>query len=200
MDCDTLFFSVCHTLTQFALLLLTLAMHNLYLGTGKHAFKVWVSQGLLSNNEIDRRARLFKIPPGVGRLPTNISSNYGGFKADQWHAWINIYSPVVLKGILPNEHLHCWLIFVRASCILSERIIKKSDIVTADLLLLRYCRVFEELYGKDSCTMNLHLHLHIKESVLDFGPSHAFWCFPFERIMVSLAHILQITRLLKYNL
>ena len=138
-------------------------MHNLYLGTGKHAFKVWVSQGLLSNDdlsEIDRRARLFKTPLGVGRLPTNISSNYGGFKADQWRTWINVYSPVVLKGLLPNEHLHCWLLFVRASCILSERIIK-SDVVTADLLLVRYCRLFEELYGKDSCTMNLHLHLHL---------------------------------------
>ena len=29
--------------------------------------------------------------------------------------------------------------------------------------------------------MNLHLHLHLKDIMLDFGPSHAFWCFPFER-------------------
>ena len=29
--------------------------------------------------------------------------------------------------------------------------------------------------------MNLHLHLHLKDTILDFGPSRAFWCFPFER-------------------
>lgn len=159
-------------------------MHNLYLGTGKHAFKVWVSQNILSNEnlvEIDRKARNFQVPVGVGRLPMNISSNYGGFKADQWKTWITVYSPIVLKGILPNNHLQCWLLFVRACTILGQRIIKISDISTADLLLLNYCKLFEDLYGKDNCTMNLHLHLHIKGTMLDFGPSHAFWCFPFER-------------------
>ena len=29
--------------------------------------------------------------------------------------------------------------------------------------------------------MNLHLPNHIKDTVVDYGPSHAFWCFPFER-------------------
>ena len=27
----------------------------------------------------------------------------------------------------------------------------------------------------------MHLHLHIKEWVLNYGPVYAFWCFPFER-------------------
>ena len=92
-------------------------MHNLYLGTGKHAFKVWVNLNILSSEnlaEIYRKARLFQVPAGVGRLPINISSDYGGFKADQRRAWITVYSPALLKGILPNDHLQCWLIFVRA--------------------------------------------------------------------------------------
>ena len=158
-------------------------MHNLCLGTGKHAFKVWVNLNVLSSEnlaEIDRKARLFQVPAGVGRLPINISSNYGGFKADQWRTWITVYSPVLLKGILPNDHLQYWLIFVRACNILSQRIIKINDLTTADLLLLNYCKKIEDLYGRDHCTMNIHLHLHIKEIMLDFGPSHAFWCFPFE--------------------
>ena len=88
-------------------------MHNLYLGTGKRAFKVWISQNILSNEnlvEIDRKARCFQVPTGVGRLPSNISSNYGGFKADQWKTWITVYSPILLKDILPNDHLQCWLL------------------------------------------------------------------------------------------
>ena len=27
----------------------------------------------------------------------------------------------------------------------------------------------------------MHLHLHWKESLLDYGPVFAFWCFPLER-------------------
>lgn len=115
----------------------------------------------------------------MGRLPTNIKSNYGGFKVDQWRTWICVYSPIVLKGILPNEHLRCWMIFIRACSILGQRILSKADLNTANLLLSNYCQQFQQLYGEESCSMNLHLHL--KGTYLDFGPSHAFWCFPFER-------------------
>lgn len=44
-----------------------------------------------------------------------------------------------------------------------------------------YCRKFQELYGNLSCTFNLHLHGHLKQTFKDFGPPHASWCFAFER-------------------
>lgn len=159
-------------------------MHNLFLGTGKHMFKVWLKEGILSMaglEELDRRANTFQVPHSTGRLPVNIASNYGGFKAAQWQVWITVYSPVILKGLIPDNHLRCWLLFVRACTILSQRIVRKDDVVTADLLLLNFCRQFEQLYGSEHCTPNLHLHLHLKDCLLDHGPSHAFWCFSFER-------------------
>ena len=159
-------------------------MHNLYLGTGKHLFKLWIDLDLLGKDQltvIEDRCRLFTLPNSVGRLPTNISSNYGGFKASQWRSWITVYSPIVLKGILPDEHLRCWLLYVRVCCILGKRILTASDINTADLLLLAFCKKFEQLYGKEHCTPNMHLHLHIKNCLLDYGPAHSFWCFSFER-------------------
>ena len=27
----------------------------------------------------------------------------------------------------------------------------------------------------------MHLHLHLKQTYLDFGPPHATWCYAFER-------------------
>ena len=56
-----------------------------------------------------------------------------------------------------------------------------SDINTADSLLLTFCKKVSELYGSDCCTPNMHLHLHLKETLQDFGPAHATWCFSFER-------------------
>ena len=53
--------------------------------------------------------------------------------------------------------------------------------MTADLLLLTFCKKFKQLYGGENCTPNLHLHLHLKDCLLDYGPSYAFWCFSFER-------------------
>jgi hypothetical protein len=37
------------------------------------------------------------------------------------------------------------------------------------------------LYGKEHATPNIHMHLHLKDSILNYGPVYAFWCFPFER-------------------
>ncbi len=42
-------------------------MHNLFLGTGKHSFKVWLDQGLLSKQhlaEIESKIKAFYIPTG----------------------------------------------------------------------------------------------------------------------------------------
>lgn len=92
-----------------------------------------------------------------------------------------LYSAVVLKGLLPDLHYQCWHLFVRACSILSERTLKKCDLVTADLLLLNFCKQFQQLYGNESCTPNMHLHLHLKSCLLDYGPSHTFRCYSFEQ-------------------
>ena len=62
-------------------------MHNLFLGTGKRIFKLWLSLGLLSMkdlDEIEQRIASFTVPASVGKLPTNIASNHGGYTANQW--------------------------------------------------------------------------------------------------------------------
>ena len=46
---------------------------------------------------------------------------------------------------------------------------------------MEFCKAFEELYGKDLVTPNMHLHGHLNECLLDYGPLHAFSCFSFER-------------------
>lgn len=159
-------------------------MHNLLLGTGKHMFSLWVDRDILTKKmltELEHRISAFRVPAEVGRLPCRIGSLYGSFTAAQWRNWITIYSPVVLKGILPDNQLRCWLLFVRACCIVCSRVITVVDINSADLFLLQFCKQVEEIYGWEACTTNMHLHLHLKQCFEDFGPAHSFWCFSFER-------------------
>ena len=159
-------------------------MHNLFLGTAKHTFTIWIETGLLTKDKlslINDTISHFVVPNNIGRVPSNIASNYLSFKAAHWSTWTTIYSPVALKNILPDEHYKCWLLFVRAVSIISQRIITESDIQTADSLLVMFCKKVTDLYGTHYCTPNMHMHLHIKETLLDFGPAHATWCFSFER-------------------
>ena len=158
-------------------------MHNIMLGTANHMFCTWVGLGLLTESNLSKLDILiskFIVPRNVGRLPTHIKSNYLSFKASQWSSWTIIYSPILLKDILPHAHYKCWLLFVRATTILCQRMLTYADVDTADKLLENFCKSVETIYECNRCTPNMHLHLHIKRTLLDFGSAHATWCFSFE--------------------
>ena len=134
-----------------------------------------------SIDEMESRIALFNVPARVGRVPSRIGSRHGGFTAKQWKNRILIYSVVALKGLIPSSHMGCWLLFVHACKLICKPILKKEDIIAADQFFLHFCQKFETLYGKDLCSPNMHLHLHLKQCLLDYGPPHGFWCFAFER-------------------
>jgi len=164
-------------------------MHNLYLGLSKHAMQIWIDKGILSRREfavIEERISSMVMPRDVGRMPTKVLSAFSGFTADQWRNWTTIYSPIALKNILPPNHLRCWLLFVRACNILSTRIISVESINEADTFLIEYCKQFCDLYGAEACTPNMHLSLHLKDCLLDYGPAHSFWCYSYERMNGTL--------------
>ena len=72
------------------------------------------------------------------------------------------------------------MLFVKACWLLCRRSITFSEL--NDGALLEFCKMFVQIYGPNYCTMNMHLHGHIKECIDDFGPVYSFWCFSFERL------------------
>lgn len=80
------------------------------------------------------------------------------------------------------QHYDCWLLFVKAAYLLCQRSITLQEVNQADEYLMEFCDTFENLYGKHHLNINLHLHGHLKDCVLDFGPVYAFWLFGFERL------------------
>ena len=146
-------------------------------------FSLWLEQSKLSQQDIEciqKQCEKFLIPYDVGRLPLKIGSNFAGFTADQWRTWTTVLSAVVLKGILPERDYTCWILFVNACRLLCSRIITKSNVRTAHDYLTLFCKKVETIYGKSACTPNMHLHLHLAECLLDFGPVHTIWCYSFE--------------------
>ena len=159
-------------------------MHNLFLGTAKHVFKLWTKKNLLTKKDLkvlEEHIHSFDVGTGFGCLPHRMVSNYGGYTASQWKNWTLVYSMYCLQGLLPVSHLRCWQTFVLACQYLSSPVASKVDILKADMLFVKFGERFERLYGKKSVTPNMHLHCHLKECIADSGPVHAFWCFSFER-------------------
>ena len=94
--------------------------------------------------------------------------------------WTILYSPV-LRDLLPTEDNHLRCTFSRACSLICRPYVHERDVYEADETLLRFCSGFEKRYGREACTLNLHMHCHLKECILDIGPLFSFWCFPFER-------------------
>ncbi|VDI02384.1 Hypothetical predicted protein, partial [Mytilus galloprovincialis] len=159
-------------------------MHNLFLGTAKHMISVWKTKKLLCDDDfrtIQERLEPFQCPSDVGRLPKKFSSSFGSFNADQYKNWTLLFSIYALYDLLPSEHLDCWRKFVLACRRLCSIFITVNNAKVADRLLLEFCKKFEQLYGQDFVTPNMHLHGHLYDCILDFGPVYSFWLFSFER-------------------
>ena len=178
-------------------------MHNLFQGTAKSMFKLWLAKGLLTKKklkEIEMSIGKLDMGTGFGRLPKRIASNYGGYTASQWKNWTTVYSLYALKGVLPERHLQCWHTFVLACRYLSTPLISDTDLKKADLLFLKFAREFESLYKKKAVTINIHLHCHLKECVDDYGPVYSFWCFAFERFNGILGSTITNNRTIEVQL
>jgi hypothetical protein len=168
-------------------------MHNLFLGTAKFVFKLWMEAGFLTRQDlrkVEKRLEEMDVPPHLGRLPKKISANYGTYTAEQWKNWTLYYSLFALKDIINDRHLKCWQTFTLACRYMCKPILYQTDIIKGDGLLLKFCKEFQSLYGCKAITPNMHLHCHLKEVVTDYGPIHSFWCFSFERYNGILGSII----------
>ena len=159
-------------------------MHNLFLGTSKHLMTIWKDSEILTKTDfqaIQQKIEKINVPLDIGRIPYKIESGMSSLTADQWKTWTCLYSLYVLQGVLPEEHLNLWWLFVQACILICQPVLTQAAIDKADQYLLEFCQKVENMYGTQACTINLHLHCHIAECLRDYGPVHSTWCFSFER-------------------
>ncbi|OAD79047.1 hypothetical protein PHYBLDRAFT_164129 [Phycomyces blakesleeanus NRRL 1555(-)] len=167
-------------------------MHNLFLGTAKRMISVWKDLRYLPTAVLIRMQRLadgILVPPGYAILSTKIESGFPYMKADEWQSWCLIYSLVVLKDALPEDDYKNWTLFVKACRKLTGPSVTYSEIDSAYQLLREFGKECETLYGESSITPNMHLHMHLRESMLNFGPVYAFWLYSFKRYNGKLKNI-----------
>ena len=161
-------------------------MHNLLLGTSKRMMEVWKELKLVDVKHyplIHNHLTTF-VTNDIGQLPSKskILSGFSGLTAEEWKNWTMFFSLFSLKEVLPLEHYQCWHLFVKACYLLCRRTITRTELDQAHAHLMSFYSEVVVLYGKDHCTMNLHLHGHLKECIEDYGPVYSFWLFAFERL------------------
>ena len=84
---------------------------------------LWLETGVLSSNQlllIDERKRKLKLPSDIGRILHNISKAYKSMKADEWKYWTLVYWMFSFQGVMAQNHLNIWGLFVNVCHILSR--------------------------------------------------------------------------------
>ena len=146
-------------------------MHNLFLGRTKHVFETWTDTKLLPPSKLEllqERLDRLQATSDLGRLPGKVESGFGGWTAAQWKNFTIYYSLYAIDTVLPAEHVKCWQHFVKACRYFCQPCITNTDLNIADRKLVDFLKCFLRLYRKEHLTINMHLHLHIKEVVLNF--------------------------------
>ena len=159
-------------------------MHALFLGIAKHTMKIWRDTNIITLDDLSvmqEKVDNMTPPPKVGRIPRKIQSGFTAFTADEWKNWILLYSPYVLHDLIPERDYKCWCYFVEACQLICQPMITKEQALHAHGLIVKFCATYEEIYGREMCTPNMHMVCHLKDILLDYGPVHGYWCFSFER-------------------
>ncbi|KAI9003059.1 hypothetical protein CLU79DRAFT_685875, partial [Phycomyces nitens] len=96
-------------------------------------------------------------------------------------SWVLIYSPALLKTVLPAAKFQNWISFVNACHLLTKPTITFDKLDEAHSHLEKFGEACEQQYPHTILTCNMHLHLHLRDTVCDFGPVYGYWLFGFER-------------------
>lgn len=148
---------------------------NLWFNTKNHKKPFY----LKSLMEIDNVLMKIKYPSEFPRSQRSLEY-FHIFKANElrnlvFYALIYVLKPKMSQKYF--DHLVLFILFIRT---LTKNMISDHDIKLSEFYIQKFVQDFEELYGIDNMTYNLHSHLHLPRQCLNFGPLNKLSSFAFE--------------------
>ncbi|XP_056462598.1 uncharacterized protein LOC130402460 [Gadus chalcogrammus] len=162
-------------------------MHSALLGVMRLLMALWFSPEFSCkpfsiskhSKEIDKRLKDLS-PPSLTRYPRSVLSHRMFFKASEYRDILLFYGPVVFRGILATAYYNHFLLLSEAIFILLMESISVEMVDHAEKLLWNFCSQMCDLYGERYLTANVHLLVHLADSVRALGPLWTHSCFHFE--------------------
>ena len=163
-------------------------MHCVLLGVMRLLLSLWISSE--HHNEhyyigrqvklIDSRLETINPPSIITRKPRKLSIHFKYYKASEYRAFLLYYSLPVLSGILPSQYWNHYSLLVVSIHTLLQQSISDRQLNQCQYLINTFCQQFEVLYSQRYMSANVHLLLHLPNTVRQLGPLWVFSCFYFE--------------------
>lgn len=123
-------------------------------------------KSIQSNTTVVRELRLFK--------------DLKYWKASEFKSWLLFYCIPCLTGILKDKYVKHLAMLSKATFLLLQKSVTLDDLEEAHRLFILYSFYFQEYFGEDNLTYNVHLLRHIFKGIFNFGPMWGHNSFPFE--------------------
>lgn len=134
-------------------------------------------------------SRILNIKPtlDIPRKPGSLYSR-ADYKANELRTILLYYMVHCIDDKLQKKYVDHFQLFSSSIYVLLQEKIPKIDMVEVEKKLNQFADKFEDLYGKHTVTMNLHLLRHIGSAVMNLGPLWAQSAFSFETNNGVLVH------------
>jgi hypothetical protein len=123
--------------------------------------------------DIDRELLQMQPPSNVTRSPRSLRTR-AFWKASEWRSFLLFYSPVVLKDVLPPLFYQHLILLSIVLFKLQQESISQLELFYVSGYVEHFVSSFELLYGVEQMSYNIHILLHLVESVRNWGP---LWCY-----------------------
>lgn len=160
-------------------------MHLVCLGVVKTLLSFWTGNFGLGNSiiqRINKRINKFKeyTPSDFVRKPESFTF-LSSWKATQYRQFLLYVGFAAIVNIVPDNILQLFLNLCVAIRIYCSNLHHLYDL--AHIQIINFLEGYENIYGEEYLSHNLHNLIHLREDVELHGPLDNFSCFMFENFM-----------------
>jgi hypothetical protein len=143
---------------------------------------------------IEKRLLDIKPPGFVERLPRSIFLHLKYLKISELKNLLFNYLLPILHDLMSPLYFHHFKRVVLGMYLLNQSSVSPEDIFLASVSLQEFVLQFEDLYGVEHMSCNIHQLLHLHITVQNLGPLWTISCAPFESMNGTLKRFVHGTR------
>ncbi|KAE8751753.1 hypothetical protein FOCC_FOCC001602 [Frankliniella occidentalis] len=171
-------------------------MHCVYLGVMRQLLHLFCDRdhrdepySIYSKIKIlNSKLKSIRVPHFVERIPQLIDKLVY-WKASELRTFLFYLCLCVLNGVLDAKYFDHLMLFVQGVALLNSSSVSDFDLVRARLLLDKFVKDFQSLFGLRNMSHNVHKCLHLPLVVENLAPLHLVNCFKYEDMNGRIARL-----------
>ncbi|KAM4717502.1 uncharacterized protein FYW61_017580 isoform 2-T2 [Anableps anableps] len=146
-----------------------------------------------SLKDLDKALCAIQPPDEIRQRPQRLSERMH-WEASEWRAFALLYSPVILRKVLPKLYYKHWMLLISSLHIFLSQFASQEEISCAELCLVQFVSQVPSLYGLEHCSFNCHLLTHLTDCARNWGLLWANSAFVFQGVHSRLLQMYSRTQ------